>query len=43
VVELAANGSQSTDLHYPIDGDPTGGVYVEVVAGTVDGVLFHRA
>lgn len=41
VIELAANGSV-TDMWPGLVG-ATGGVYVEVVAGTVEGVLFEVA
>jgi hypothetical protein len=42
VLELAANAAETVVLATPIDGDGTNGVYVEVVAGTVEGVLYHR-
>lgn len=43
VIELAANGSDRVEFLHPVDVPGGSGVYVEVVAGTVDGVLWHRA
>ena len=40
VVELAANGSSTQT--FPFDFDAPEGVYVEVVSGTVSGVLIQR-
>lgn len=38
-IELPANGSQTVSLKHPVQ---VAGVYVEVVAGTVEGVLYQE-
>lgn len=38
-IELPANGSETVTLDHPMQ---VAGVYVEVVAGTVEGVLFQE-
>lgn len=43
VIEIPADGDDTFEFDRAVDVPGGAGVWVEVVAGTVEGVLYHRA